>query len=191
MATTQTESARIPRGMLAEGETPILAMHPSSAYTLVMATLKTVLWVPIPTVLIIMFITIPGFWTVYVSPMIVYAWYRVLFRKNTLYVLTPRRMAQRRGVLTSNTHYVPADRVQDLIVTQGLLQRLVGCGTIVVTSAGTDTSKGEPKGILTRLFWAMFLVENDKPGLVWANIDSPYETAEEIRKHIGSHAGGL
>ena len=54
----------------------------------------------------------------------------------THYVVTDRRLITRRGVLTRSGRDVPLSRITDVSFEHGLLERLLGCGTLVVATAG-------------------------------------------------------
>jgi membrane protein YdbS with pleckstrin-like domain len=54
----------------------------------------------------------------------------------TTYELTTRRLRVRSGVLTRRGRDIPLARVNDVSFEQGPLDRLLGCGRLVVESAG-------------------------------------------------------
>jgi membrane protein YdbS with pleckstrin-like domain len=54
----------------------------------------------------------------------------------TTYELTTRRLRVRTGVLTRRGRDIPLARVNDVSFEQGPLDRLLGCGRLVVESAG-------------------------------------------------------
>jgi len=54
----------------------------------------------------------------------------------TSYVVTTRRVAVRSGVLSRSGRDVPLSRINELTFSHSLLERLLGCGTLVVESAG-------------------------------------------------------
>jgi len=54
----------------------------------------------------------------------------------TTYVLTTRRLVMRKGVLARQGHDLPLWRVTDVSFTRTLGQRLLGCGTLVIETAG-------------------------------------------------------
>ncbi len=56
--------------------------------------------------------------------------------RTTLFVVTTRRVAVRQGVLSRSGRDVPMSRVNDVTFSHTLLERLLGCGTLVVESAG-------------------------------------------------------
>jgi uncharacterized membrane protein YdbT with pleckstrin-like domain len=56
--------------------------------------------------------------------------------RTTRYVVTDRRLITRRGVVARSGRDVPLSRVTDVSFSHGLLERVLGCGTLVVESAG-------------------------------------------------------
>jgi membrane protein YdbS with pleckstrin-like domain len=54
------------------------------------------------------------------------------------YTVTTRRLITRRGVLTRRGHDIPLSRISDVAYEFGLLDRLLGCGTLIVSDASTD-----------------------------------------------------
>lgn len=54
----------------------------------------------------------------------------------THYLLTTQRLVLRTGVITRTGREIPLSRVNDVSIRLKLLQRLFGCGTIVVESGG-------------------------------------------------------
>jgi uncharacterized membrane protein YdbT with pleckstrin-like domain len=55
---------------------------------------------------------------------------------NTVYAITDRRLVTRSGVLARIGHDMPLTRLNDVYFTQSLVERLLGCGDLVVQSAG-------------------------------------------------------
>jgi uncharacterized membrane protein YdbT with pleckstrin-like domain len=55
---------------------------------------------------------------------------------NEIYVLTNRRLVLREGVFNRSGHDMPLNRLTDVSFTHSLWQRMLGCGTLVVESAG-------------------------------------------------------
>jgi uncharacterized membrane protein YdbT with pleckstrin-like domain len=62
--------------------------------------------------------------------------YPLLRWRTTRYELTTRRMRLRTGVLTRNGSDIPLSRITDVSFRKSLGDRLLGCGTLVVESAG-------------------------------------------------------
>src|SRR6266540_3682637 len=51
------------------------------------------------------------------------------------YTLTNRRLITRQGVITRTGRDIPLARINDVAYEHGLIDRLLGCGTLVVESA--------------------------------------------------------
>jgi uncharacterized membrane protein YdbT with pleckstrin-like domain len=60
----------------------------------------------------------------------------VLAWRTTVYEVTNKRMRLRDGIVTRNGRDIPLSRITDVSFRKGLLDRLLGCGTLVVESAG-------------------------------------------------------
>jgi uncharacterized membrane protein YdbT with pleckstrin-like domain len=60
----------------------------------------------------------------------------ILAWRTTVYELTSRRMRLRDGILTRNGRDIPLSRITDVSFRKGVLDRILGCGTLVVESAG-------------------------------------------------------
>lgn len=53
----------------------------------------------------------------------------------TTYTFTNRRLITRTGVLTRRGHDIPMNRISDVSYEKGLVDRMFGCGTLVVSDA--------------------------------------------------------
>lgn len=60
----------------------------------------------------------------------------LLVRQTTHYVLTNERVLVQRGVLSRDRRDIPLARVNDHALSQHFLERLFGCGTLTIESAG-------------------------------------------------------
>ncbi|MFZ2501442.1 MAG: PH domain-containing protein [Nocardioides sp.] len=58
----------------------------------------------------------------------------------TTYALTNRRLITRSGVLTRRGHDIPLARVSDVAFEHGLIDRVLGCGTLIISDASTNGS---------------------------------------------------
>jgi uncharacterized membrane protein YdbT with pleckstrin-like domain len=56
--------------------------------------------------------------------------------QTTTYVLTTRRLRLREGILTRQGRDFPLNRISDVSFSHGLLDRLFGCGQLIVETAG-------------------------------------------------------
>jgi uncharacterized membrane protein YdbT with pleckstrin-like domain len=54
----------------------------------------------------------------------------------TTYTLTDQRLITRRGVLSRHGHDIPVSRISDVAYERGVVDRMLGCGTLVVSVAG-------------------------------------------------------
>lgn len=55
---------------------------------------------------------------------------------NTVYAITDRRLVIRTGVLNRAGHDMPLTRLNDVSFSHNVIQRILGCGTLTVESAG-------------------------------------------------------
>ena len=53
----------------------------------------------------------------------------------TTYTITNRRLITRNGILTRRGHDIPLARISDVSYEHGLLDRMLGCGTLVISDA--------------------------------------------------------
>lgn len=56
----------------------------------------------------------------------------------TTYTVTTRRIITRRGIITRTGHDLPLNRINDVTYERGLLDRILGCGTLVLSTAADD-----------------------------------------------------
>jgi uncharacterized membrane protein YdbT with pleckstrin-like domain len=56
----------------------------------------------------------------------------------TTYTITDRRLITRRGVFTRRGHDIPLTRISDVEYEFGLIDRMLGCGTLRIADASTD-----------------------------------------------------
>ena len=54
----------------------------------------------------------------------------------TLFVLTTDRLITRRGVIAKSSKEIPLENINDITFSQGILERMVGAGDLLVESAG-------------------------------------------------------
>ncbi|MEO5654312.1 MAG: PH domain-containing protein [Marmoricola sp.] len=53
----------------------------------------------------------------------------------TAYTFTSRRLITRTGVLTRRGHDIPLNRISEVSYEKGVLDRILGCGTLVISDA--------------------------------------------------------
>jgi uncharacterized membrane protein YdbT with pleckstrin-like domain len=61
----------------------------------------------------------------------------VLIWLTATYTVTTRRLITRHGVITRKGHDIPLLRVSDVAYERDLIDRLLGCGTLVISDAST------------------------------------------------------
>lgn len=68
------------------------------------------------------------------------AWFGVPYLRwrTTSYELTTRRLRMREGIVTRTGRDFPLTRISDVSFSQGLLDRIFGCGRLIVESAGEN-----------------------------------------------------
>jgi uncharacterized membrane protein YdbT with pleckstrin-like domain len=53
------------------------------------------------------------------------------------YTITDRRLITRHGVVTRRGHDIPLARISDVAYEMGVLDRMLGCGTLIISDAST------------------------------------------------------
>ncbi len=53
------------------------------------------------------------------------------------YTITDRRLITRTGIVTRRGHDIPLARISDVAYEMGLLDRMLGCGTLIISDAST------------------------------------------------------
>ena len=56
----------------------------------------------------------------------------------THYTFTNRRLITRTGILTRRGHDIPLNRISDISYEKGLVDRIFGCGTLVISDASEE-----------------------------------------------------
>ena len=65
----------------------------------------------------------------FVRPLLVWA--------TATYTVTDRRLITRRGVFTRRGHDIPLSRISDVAYELDIIDRLLGCGTLIISDAST------------------------------------------------------
>lgn len=136
-------SRLVPAGMLEEGERVIFASRPQKLYYF-FRTFVTGLIIMAGGLAMILVerintrpVKIAG------AVLVLAAWLflaiHILRWLKTVYGFTNRRLFRHRGVIARDLYEMPLSRIQDIRVTISVSQRLIGCGDIFITTAGTET----------------------------------------------------
>ena len=79
-------------------------------------------------------------WAVWALAIIGIVWFvlrPVLIWLTATYTITTRRLITRHGVITRRGHDIPLSRISDVAYEKDLIDRLLGCGTLVISDAST------------------------------------------------------
>ncbi|RLV49927.1 PH domain-containing protein [Nocardioides mangrovicus] len=79
-------------------------------------------------------------WVVVVVAVVLLVWWTLLpFLRwvTSTYTVTSRRLITRHGILTRTGHDIPLNRISDVSYERGVVDRLVGCGTLIISDAST------------------------------------------------------
>ena len=79
-----------------------------------------------------------GNWVVFVLVIVTLAlWVVFPFLRwlTSTYTFTNRRIITRRGIITQSGHDLPLSRVVNVAYERGVLDRMLGCGTLILTTA--------------------------------------------------------
>ncbi|MGI9156091.1 MAG: PH domain-containing protein [Marmoricola sp.] len=60
------------------------------------------------------------------------------------YTITSRRLITRHGIVTRTGHDIPLNRISDVSYERGVLDRMLGCGTLVISDASETGSVSLP-----------------------------------------------
>jgi membrane protein YdbS with pleckstrin-like domain len=77
-------------------------------------------------------------WVAFAGVVLVFGVWPVLGWWNRTYTLTTERLATRKGVLRRSGRDIPLTRINDVAFEQGILDRMVGAGTLAVSAASED-----------------------------------------------------
>jgi membrane protein YdbS with pleckstrin-like domain len=74
-------------------------------------------------------------WGIAAILVLVYSLWPFLNWLTATYAVTDRRLLTRKGVLTRTGHDIPLARISDVSYEKGILDRILGCGTLIVSDA--------------------------------------------------------
>jgi uncharacterized membrane protein YdbT with pleckstrin-like domain len=80
-------------------------------------------------------------WIIWVVAVLLILWFVVrpfLSWLLTTYTFTNRRLITRTGILTRRGHDIPLNRISDISYEKGLVDRIFGCGTLVISDASEE-----------------------------------------------------
>jgi uncharacterized membrane protein YdbT with pleckstrin-like domain len=77
-------------------------------------------------------------WLAFAGVVLIFGAWPALAWWNRTYTLTTERLATRTGILRRSGRDIPLTRINDVAFDQGLLDRMVGCGTLRVSAASEE-----------------------------------------------------
>jgi len=77
----------------------------------------------------------PLIWIIAGVVVVIYSLWPFLKWLTATYTVTNRRLTTHSGVITRTGHDIPLSRISDVSYEKGLLDRILGCGTLVVSDA--------------------------------------------------------
>jgi uncharacterized membrane protein YdbT with pleckstrin-like domain len=130
-----------PRKLLTEGEEVILDLRPHWKALVAPVFWSAVIWAAAGFAIANAGGNLAGPMRIGIAAIAFVLWYaaaglRILRWKFTEFVLTNERIIHRVGVVAKTAKEIPLERVNDVTVIQGILDRLLGAGTITLESAG-------------------------------------------------------
>ena len=178
-----------PRQLLNQDEEIVLDVHPHwlffaepalTVVALVILTIVLAATVGNATLNIVMLIL--------VAIALVWAAWRALTWRTTHFVITSDRLIYRSGVFAKRGIQIPLERVNNVNFKQGLLERIVGAGDLLVESAGEDgqqrfTDVRHPDRV-QNLIHAQ-INENENRFIAVAPVASAVDTATQLEKLEG------
>lgn len=125
-----------PKRLLVEGEALVLDLrpHPIALFVPALATLigfVAAVWLTVETDLEPVWI----WWGVFGLVILIYVLPRFVRWYTSLFVVTSERIIHRRGLISKYSMEIPLEAINDVRFEQGILDRLVGAGTLVIQSA--------------------------------------------------------
>ncbi|HEX7740762.1 MAG TPA: PH domain-containing protein [Marmoricola sp.] len=76
-------------------------------------------------------------WVVALVVVLVFTVWPILNWASATYTVTNRRLFTRSGVFTRRGHDIPLNRISDVSSERDVLDRMLGCGTLVISDAST------------------------------------------------------
>lgn len=79
-------------------------------------------------------------WAIWIVAAAIALWFCVIPLLNWLtstYTITNRRLITREGILARRGHDIPLARISDVAYDKGVIDRMLGCGTLVISDAST------------------------------------------------------
>ncbi len=134
----------LPADQLSPGENIVLEMHEHWKHLL--GTILICLLALVGLVVVLAISPTEGFlawldtlgWIAFAGVVLIFGVWPVLAWWNRTYTLTNERLATRTGVLRRSGRDIPLTRINDVAFDQGIVDRMVGAGTLKVSAASEE-----------------------------------------------------
>ena len=121
---------------------------------------------------------------------------RYMAWRTTNFVVTTDRLVYRNGVLSKSGIEIPLDRVNNVLFSQKLLERVLGAGDLVIESAGESGRQSfsdvrKPSAIQNEIYKQIEANENRKFDRIGSGGSSSMSVADELAKLDDLRARGV
>ena len=121
---------------------------------------------------------------------------RYMAWRTTNFVVTTDRLVYRNGVLSKSGIEIPLDRVNNVLFSQKLLERVLGAGDLVIESAGESGRQSfsdvrKPSAIQNEIYKQIEANENRKFDRIGSGGGSSMSVADELAKLDDLRARGV
>lgn len=129
----------ISRKLLTDGETVVVDTR-THVKALLLPLVVLVVLLAIGTYVQVQLDTEPVHWTVWAVVLVAIVWWvlrPVVTWATATYTFTDRRLITRSGVIVRRGHDMPLARISDVAYEFGPIDRMLGCGTLIISDAST------------------------------------------------------
>ena len=133
----------VPNADLTHGEQLVLRLHPHAKIMVRPALVLLLIVAAAITIMLVLPQSVAGHGTIrlivgLVALLAAVIWFGTPFLRwrTTIYEVTTRRLRLREGIISRSGRDFPLNRISDVSFSQGLLDRIFGCGRLIVESPG-------------------------------------------------------
>lgn len=132
----------ISQKLLNDGETVVISTrtHPKALLVPVLALVALLAVGVVVQTLVDQHVVTLVAWVLVAAGVVSYVLRPFLVWASASYTFTDRRLITRTGVLTRRGHDIPLSRISDVASELGLVDRMLGCGTLIISDASTHGS---------------------------------------------------
>jgi len=133
----------VPSADLTHGEELVLRLHPHAKIMVRPALLLLLIVAAAVTIMLVLPQSVAGHGAIrlivgLVALLAAVIWFGTPFLRwrTTIYEVTSRRLRLREGIISRSGRDFPLNRISDVSFSQGLIDRMFGCGRLIVESPG-------------------------------------------------------